>query len=81
MGKKSHSRRQVAEIAVNCSLQVAIFKERRHYVAYAPSLDMAAQGSTISSAQKNFQEVFEIYLEETLEQGTLIKDLKKHGWR
>ena len=81
MRKKSRSRTQAVDIAVNCNLQVAIFKEGRHYIAYAPSLDMAAQGHTLDAAQKNFQEVFEIYLEETLAQGTLVKDLRKHGWR
>lgn len=76
MSKKASTK----AIEIQSSLPVAVFKEGSGYVAYTPVLDLAAQGKTIKEAQKNFDSVFQIYLEETLEEGTLEKDLRAHGW-
>lgn len=62
------------------NLNVAIFKEGRTYIAFAPGLDLAAQGKTMEDVQKNFEEVLDIYLEEILDKGTLEKDLLRCGW-
>jgi len=69
-----------AKICVNGSLNIAIFKEGRTYIAYAPSLDLVAQGKSIKDAQEKFDEVFKIYLEETSNRGTLEADLLRCGW-
>jgi len=63
------------------SLPVAVFKEGRKYIAYTPLLDLAAQGSSLKDVQKNFDEVLDIYMEETVKNGTLKQDLLKHGWK
>ena len=65
---------------VNGSLNVAIFKEGRTYIAYAPALDLVAQGRSVREVRKHFEEVFDIYLEETIKKGTLEKDLMRCGW-
>lgn len=67
-------------IHVNGILNVAIFKEGLSYIAYAPALDMVAQGKSIKDVRKNFAEVFDIFLEETIDKGTLEKDLLRCGW-
>ncbi len=76
--KKQASRK---EIHVHGSLTVAIFKEGNTYIGYAPALDLVAQGKTEKEVQKNFEEVFDIYLTETIQKGTLEKDLRKCGWK
>ena len=63
------------------TLNVAIFKEGRTYIAYAPGLDLVAQGKNISDARKNFEELVDIYFEETVSKGTLEKDLLRCGWK
>lgn len=66
---------------VSGSLNIAILKEGRMYVAFAPALDLVAQGKNMTEARDNLEEVFEIYLEETLSKGTLEKDLVRCGWQ
>lgn len=50
-------------------------------MVYAPALDLVGQGKTIKEAQRDFEEVMDIYLEETLRKGTLEKDLLRCGWQ
>ena len=76
--RKSTGRRTKAQ--VTGSLSVAIFREGRTFVAVAPALDLVAQGRNVPEARRHFQELFEIYLEETLRRGTLEKDLRRCGW-
>ena len=75
------ARKHSGRILVSGSLTVAIFKEGRTFVASAPTLDLVAQGRNIADAQKNFEEVFDIYVEETTSKGTLEKDLLRCGWQ
>ena len=65
---------------VTGNLQLAIFREGKTYVAFAPALDLVAQGRSVREARKHFEEVFNIYLEETMSKGTLEKDLIRCGW-
>ncbi|MFA5086564.1 MAG: hypothetical protein WC468_03205 [Candidatus Paceibacterota bacterium] len=62
-------------------LHVSIFKEGKHFIAYAPSLDLSASGSSVKQAQKRFEEVADIFFEETSRKGTLEKVLKSLGWK
>lgn len=79
--KRNHPKRSAqAKIHIGANLNVAIFKEGRTFVAFAPALDLVAQGKSIAEARKRFEEVFDIYLEETLAKGTLEMDLMRCGW-
>lgn len=80
MKKAMHQKRQKVKMQVNWSINLAIFREGRMYVAYAPALDLVAQGRSMKEVQKNFEEVFDIYFEETIKKGTLGKDLMRCGW-
>lgn len=75
------TRKLTGKIRVDGSLQVAIFREGRTYVALAPALDLVAQGKNIPEARKHFEELFNIYLEETISRGTLEADLRRNGWQ
>lgn len=77
--RKSNKQQQV-KMQMSGNLNMAIFKEGRAFVAFAPALDLVAQGKTMAEARKNFEEIFDIYVEETLKKGTLEKDLLRCGW-
>ena len=80
--RKSHKQNgRRMKVYVEGSLNVAIFKEGRMFVAYAPALDLVAQGNSMAEARKNFGEVLDIYMEETTSKGTLEKDLLRCGWQ
>ena len=68
----------IKKIKVN--IDVIFFKEDGKVIAYSPALDLSAYGSSLKDAQKSFDSVFKIYIEETDKKGTLIEDLLKHGW-
>jgi predicted RNase H-like HicB family nuclease len=48
-----------------------IWQEGNMYTSYCPELDVASCGHTIEEAKKNLLEVIDIFIEETLEIGTL----------
>lgn len=81
MSKAIKKQRSDMKVHVTGNLNLAILKEGRMYVAYAPALDLVAQGKSMNDARKNFDEVFSIYIEETLRNGTLEKDLQRCGWQ
>jgi len=62
-------------------LSVSVFKEGKHFIAYAPSLDLATSGNSAKQAKKRFGEAVDIFFEETSKKGTLDRVLKGLGWR
>jgi len=48
-----------------------IWQEGNMYTSYCPELDVVSCGHTIEEAKKNLLEVIDIFIEETLEMGTL----------
>ena len=62
-------------------LDIYIFQHDGDYVAYCPSLDITDTGDTYSEAVANFYAKFQIYVDWCVEHGTLLDDLKKHGWK
>ncbi len=74
-------RKQKPKAQVIGSLYVVIFKEGKTYIACAPALDLVTQGTSVRDAEKNFDELVDIYLEETMSKGTLEQDLLRCGWR
>ena len=63
------------------SLPVSIIKEHDYFVAYTPTLDFAATGDSLETAQKNFTEAINIFFEEIEEKGTLEEVLHEFGWQ
>ena len=63
------------------AIEYYIFREGDNLIAYCPSLDISTSGKDYSDAVKNFYERFQIYVETSLELGTLWDDLREHGWK
>ena len=51
------------------------------FIAYCPELDLVGYDTTNRKARKSFEFVLKDYIDYTLENGTLEKDLMEHGWR
>jgi len=62
------------------SIPVSILREGKYFVAYTPALDISTYGETLEITQKSIHEAVEIFLDEMLERGTLIEELKYLGW-
>lgn len=65
---------------VKTTLQVYFFEEEGDYIAYCPSLRLLSVGKDRIESQKEFYNVFYLYITHGLEHGTLRDDLINHGW-
>lgn len=63
------------------NIQYYTYEEDGIIVAYCPALDMTSTGYNFNEAIANFYEHFQLYVETAIEDGTLIEDLKAHGWK
>lgn len=63
------------------NIDLYVFQSDGEYVAYCPSLDITETGETYSQCLCSFYEKFQIYVEWCVEHGTLLDDLRKHGWK
>lgn len=62
------------------TLEFLVFQEGDLLIAYCPSLDLSTSGASFNEAVGNFYEMFQLYLESCVENGTLMEDLAAHGW-
>lgn len=67
-------------IKVDLQIQIYTYKENDTYIVFAPQLDLSGYDTTLKKAHESFKIVLEEYFKFTIEKGTLIEDLKKHGW-
>lgn len=63
------------------NLPVSILREGKRFVAYTPALDLSTSGRSYKEVKKRFNEVVEIFFEETIKKGTLEEALRDLGWR
>jgi len=72
-------------MAMNCNvgikIPVQIIKEDDQVVIYTPALDISTCGKSLEESKKSFDELVEIFLEETIKMGTLEEVLKEQGWQ
>ena len=66
---------------INISVSVFLFKEGDAYIAYCPSLDLSGYDTTEDSAKQDFEYMLREWLREQMDNGTLHRDLVKHGWK
>jgi len=66
--------------SIRLGLDVLLYKEGEYSVLYCPSLDLSAYAKTKREVEKSFSEMLDIFLEETIEKGTLEKVLINLGW-
>jgi predicted RNase H-like HicB family nuclease len=57
---------------IGIKIPVQIIKEDNQFVAYTPALDISTCGASLEDAKKSFDELVEIFLEETIKMGTTI---------
>ena len=62
-------------------LPVTITKQGKRFVAYSTALDISTSGKSKKDAQKRFEELVALFLEEIVERGTLSDVLSELGWR
>lgn len=66
--------------AIRVRLDVFSYKEDGVQMMYAPALDLCGYGTTVEEAKNSFEVVVSEYLRFGLENGTLERDLRAHGW-
>jgi hypothetical protein len=65
---------------INIQLDIFYLNEEGIFTAYCPALELSSYGNNVEDAQSAFNEALEIFLEDTLQKGTLEKVLLKLGW-
>ena len=65
---------------VKVELEVLIKKEDDYFVSYCPALNLSSYGKTPQEARENFETEIKIFIEETINRGTLEKYLLQQGW-
>ena len=69
------------KLRIEGKIPVVFFRDDAMIVAHSPALNLSTCGNTIKEAKKNFIEVLNIYLKDTIKNGTLEKDLMTLGWK
>ena len=70
----------ISKEKINSELAIFLFKEDDNYIAYSPALDLSGYGKTEEEARDSFNIVLKEYFDYAINEGTLYKDLKEHGW-
>ncbi|MCD8288333.1 MAG: hypothetical protein LUC26_00230 [Prevotella sp.] len=90
MAKKKEQRAQVtftteARVAkqgiYHFRIEFYVYPDNDVYIAYCPSLDLITCDKTFNEAISAFYEMFQLYVEGCVEDGTLHDDLIAHGWK
>lgn len=68
------------DTSIDIHLSVYIFIEDGTNIAYCPALDISGYGESEAQAKESFAQVVKQYIEYGISRGTLLKDMKKHGW-
>lgn len=63
------------------TLTVTFYREGKKFIAYNPALDLSTCGDTQEQAKIRFEQMLQIFLEETSKMGTLDDVLLECGWR
>lgn len=65
---------------IKVTLQVVLYEEGDFSVAYCPALELSSYGKNNKTAKNEFETALTIFLEETMNRGTLEKELLSLGW-
>ncbi|RLD35556.1 MAG: hypothetical protein DRI73_02390 [Bacteroidetes bacterium] len=78
MARTNSIERDKNSIIVN--LEIHFFKEGDYVVAYCPALELSSFGDDEEEAKEAFEEVLNIYMEETDNRRSLERNLLSLGW-
>ena len=62
------------------NLEVLMIREGENFVAYCPALNLATQGGSFEEADRAFDEMIQIFMDEVMAMGTIDKVLEDAGW-
>lgn len=62
-------------------LPVIFMREKKHFIAYSPVLDLSTSGKTFKEAQKRFVKIAVIFFKEIINKGTINEVLESLGWQ
>ena len=69
------------EGTISANLDIIVYKDDQgHWIVYAPSLDLSDYGDSEKDVLKAFKETLNIFLKDTVERGTLERELIRLGW-
>lgn len=63
------------------NLPIELIKDENIYTVICRPLMISGYGDTIEKAQESFKIVFELTMQELIENGNLEKDLEEHGYK
>jgi len=67
--------------ALSAYLDVIVYKDDKdHWIVYAPALDLSDYGDSERDVLEAFEETLDIFFRDTVERGTLERELIKMGW-
>ncbi|MGC9310119.1 MAG: hypothetical protein ACP5E4_00150 [Candidatus Aenigmatarchaeota archaeon] len=66
---------------IGIRIPVQIIRENNDFIAYTPALDLSTCGKSLAEAKQCFDELVEIFIEETIKMGTLDEVLREQGWK
>lgn len=61
-------------------LQLLIFREGKHFIAYSPALDLSTSAQSYEEVKNRFNEVLKVFFEELVSKGTIEEVLRNLGW-
>ena len=67
-------------LRIDIQIGIVTYLKDGIYIVFSPELDLSGYDTTLENAHNSFKIVVEEYFKHTIEEGTLIQDLKKHGW-
>ena len=62
-------------------LQLLIFREGKHFIAYSPALDLSTSAQSYEEVKNRFNEVLKVFFEELVSKGTIEEVLRSLGWQ
>ena len=65
---------------IELQLTVMVIEDEGVFVSYSPALEYTSYGSSVEEARSAFSDALYLYFDHCIEHGTLLGDLKKHGW-
>lgn len=66
---------------IEIQIQVEILKEEDYFIARSPALDLSTYAKSAAKAKERFEDVLNIFIEDTTEKGTLERVLLDLGWK
>lgn len=66
---------------IETNLSLFLFKEDKIHIVYSPALDLSGYGYSESEAKMSFLEALEEFFRYSNNKKTLLKELKRLGWK